>query len=221
MFPSLSNPEVISRAAAGTPGIYAGDLATAPITGNAVSTAAPAAMPSTPNLNLLRNRRAPSSDPVSPVSSSVFKKSGSASKLSDTVLNVVGATNTSAAPVAKEVDAASLILLPSIALPEADFPKASADLANLLAPGITFAPLATAFARPNQPTIGIATEPNVTIPSDIFPAVPVGVRFNDSFVPSKNSVTSRLVSVSNTRSTPAAPSSVIPCPMLITPAPSP
>ena len=126
LLPMASIPETIVRAVAGTPGIREMPWAVSRATGNSVSKAAPNALPSVPTRILLRRRRKASSRPVSPVSSSVRRKSGSASKESANVPMPSGDTNMSDTPAARVVVPAKRMRVPTAALPAALRPNASA-----------------------------------------------------------------------------------------------
>ena len=113
-----------------------------------------------------------------------------------------GDTSASAAPPAKLVTKACLVLAPkavlapSKLLPALDLPNFSAALKKLLVAGMVLTPRATLLARLTNPITGINAVPKVVIPSATLPAVPSGVKPRNSLVPSANAVTSFVVSVS-------------------------
>ena len=163
---------------------------------SAVSNTPLSSASSAPTRSLLRKRRLASSRPDSSVSSSVFKNSGSISKLSDRVARPSLATAVLYAPAAPAVVPVSPVQVPRAFCPVFDVPKSIADLVNLPRPAVDIglpilASLAACPARPSHPAIGINPTPKATRSSVTSPAVPIS-----GLIASNASVTVREVLVS-------------------------
>ena len=184
-----------------------------------VSTTPLRAMSSTPWRSLFRHRRLASCVPVNPASSSVSRKSGMISKLSDSVVRPSFATMVLYPSAPTAVEAIIPFLDPTSICPALEDPKSMADLANLPRPAVDiFFPVLANFAAcpalPSHPATGINPAPKATRSCVISPARPL----TSGFTISKASVTADAVSVSSWLSIAIAASSTIPCGILIAPA---